>query len=116
NYRYHVICQNATGNSAFSSATTMTLAIAPSGLTASSTDATTVHLSWTDNSSAESGFAGQRSSNGGSAYPTVPTIAANSTSYSDTDATGATSYLYRIFAINASGDSAASASAAATTP
>ena len=40
NYRYHILCENAGGVSAFSSATMMTLAIAPSGLTASSTTAT----------------------------------------------------------------------------
>lgn len=81
---------------------------APSGLTATVAGSAVINLSWTDNSSNETGFKIYR--NGSLIY----TAAANVASYSDTGLTANTSYSYYIKATNDAGDSLATASASAT--
>jgi hypothetical protein len=87
----------------------------PSGLGATATGETNVDLSWTDNSSDETGFIVQRSTTSGSGFTTVTTTAADATSYSDSGLSAGTSYFYRVMATNASGDSAATSEAIVTT-
>lgn len=73
-------------------------------ITASGDKAT---LSWTDNSSTETGFKVLRRDKLSGAYTTIATADANATSYTDeVDAAG--TYWYRVVATNASGDSVGS--------
>lgn len=68
---------------------------APSGLAVAQSD-TGPSLTWTDNSSNESGFYVQRSPTGAGTWTTVATKAANATSHIDTTAVSGTAYDYRI--------------------
>lgn len=74
-----------------------------------------ISLSWTDNSGNETGFTLERSTDG-NVFTTVADLPANSTSYVDSvGLTAATTYTYRVSAYNASGSSAPSNAASATT-
>jgi hypothetical protein len=89
---------------------------APSNLVATSVTSSKVTLSWTDNSSNETGFVVQRSSNGGKTWTTLTTTAANVTSYSDTTVGKRKTYEYRVYATNSYGNSAYSNTVTVTTP
>ncbi len=82
---------------------------APSLLNAAAVSQTQINLSWTDNSSDETGFKIYRGST------LVTTTAADATSYNDTGLTCNTAYTYTVIATNAVGDSAATSPANATT-
>ncbi len=71
---------------------------APSGLTFSSTTATGMTVSWTDNSSNEVGFAIYRSTDNVN-YTFIAQTPANTTSYNDTGLNPSTIYIYRIYAV-----------------
>jgi parallel beta-helix repeat protein len=88
---------------------------APSGLAATAISSVRVDLSWTDNSSDETGFKIERKTGEGGTYAQIATRSANVTTYSNTGLTQNTIYYYRVRAYNASGDSAFSNEAAATT-
>ncbi|QOV88077.1 fibronectin type III domain-containing protein [Humisphaera borealis] len=112
-YVYRVFAVNAGGDSAPSSEAAVTTAPAgPSNLAASDTDATTIHLTWDDNSSGETSITVQRFDD--SAWVTIATLDTDTESYDDTVATGST-HTYRVFASNTGGDSALSGTASATT-
>ena len=105
------------------------LPAAPSGLTATAASASEIDLAWTY----VSGTVPVPSGNGTGAVPdtfqvqratnssftqnltTVMTTAANATSCGDTSLTAATTYYYRVLAVNAAGSSAASNTASAAT-
>jgi len=76
--------------------------------------ASQINLSWTDNSSNETGFKLQRSTDGVN-FSLIATVGANVTSYSNTRLTPSTTYYYRVYGYNASGASAFSNLASATT-
>lgn len=63
----------------------------------------TVSLSWTDQSTDETGFKVQRKTTVAGAWTTLDTVAANATSYSHSSGTGA--FWYRVLATNDHGDS-----------
>ncbi len=86
---------------------------APSGLTLQVLGATSIRVSWTDNSTDETGFKVDRSTGG--AWSTINTTAANVTSYTDTGLTPSTAYFYRVKATSGAGDSSATPSGTATT-
>ncbi len=91
---------------------------APSGLTATATDTTTVDLSWTDNTGTETGFIVERCQGSGcTSFSQLAVTAADATSYTDGDACPATTYTYRVKATNDAvpWTSAASDTAEATT-
>jgi hypothetical protein len=108
-YTYRVRAVSATATSDYSnqsSATTMALVpAAPSNLTASSSKKS-VALSWSDNSSNETGFKVQRSSNG-SDWSTIATVAANIRNYT-TSKSGSGTIYFRIVATSPAGDSSPS--------
>ena len=81
--------------------------VAASNLSANAISSSQINLSWTDNSSNESSFKVQRSIDGAN-FTTVTTLAANTTSYSDTGLSAATTYYYRVIASNGAGDSSPS--------
>jgi hypothetical protein len=88
---------------------------APSALSASPGSSTQINLSWTDNSSNETGFKIERSGDGGANFAQIFLAGANATSYNNTGLTANTAYLYRVRATNGSGDSNFSNNAGATT-
>src|SRR5262249_39999403 len=88
------------------------------GLTAAAPTAAQVNLTWIDGSSNEDGFAIERATGAG-AYAQIATVAANLTSYQDTDPAllPAIAYNYRVRAFsNAAGYSAYCTPATVTTP
>ena len=89
------------------------LPAAASGLSASQGSGADVSLSWTDNSDNEDNFRVERRVGSG-AFAVLTTLAANTTSYTDTTSVGGTSYGYRVVAVNSAGDSAASNTASIT--
>jgi hypothetical protein len=111
--------QNTAAASSEASATTdaaTPLPAAPSNLTATAIDKTWIDLSWTDNAGEETGFKIERSTRDNSSFAEIATVGADVTSYSDTTVRKGTTYYYRVRATNASGDSAYSNEADATTP
>ena len=80
---------------------------APTGLYAVAVSATSVNLTWTDNSNNETGFTVQRklSTETDTAWKAVKTLAADAKVYTDTGLTASKTYNYRVYASNASGNS-----------
>lgn len=88
--------------------------VSPSGLKASAISSNQINLSWSDNSSIETGFKIER--NNGSRYLVIASIDAGETSYSDVGLSAGVTYFYRVKAYNTSGDSSYSNEAYAITP
>lgn len=77
---------------------------APSNLTGTSTSVTQLNLSWQDNSSDETGFRVERSTDG-AIWSLIGTVTANTTQYTVSSLNCGTSYHYRIVAYNNNGNS-----------
>jgi len=88
---------------------------APSGLTAAVISSSQISLSWTDNSTNETGFEIWRKTGSGGTYSAIATVAANVTTYANTGLTGNTTYYYKVRAYNGGGYSGFSNEAYATT-
>ncbi len=121
-YYYKIQATNAGGNSTWSneaSATTntppATVPAAPSNLVATASGATVINLSWIDNASNETSYILQRSLTSGSGFTNIVTLAANTTTYSNTGLNSSTTYYYRVQALNSTGSSTWSNVAYATT-
>jgi hypothetical protein len=122
-YSYRVRAYNATGDSDYSlAASAVTQAApatpaAPTNLTATSFSKSQINLSWTDNADNESGFYIERCKGATCTnFSPIETVGANVTTYSNTGLSSNTSYRYRVWAYNASGNSAYSNIATAKTP
>jgi hypothetical protein len=106
-------------DSAFTSYITATTSAAapnaPSGLTASAVSASQINLSWTDNSSNETGFEVKRATDSAFTQSVVWIGGIQGSTYSDTGLSASTTYYYKVRAEGATQDSAYSASASATT-
>lgn len=63
-------------------------------------------ISWSDNSTNESGFRIERKVSSTGSWATLTTLGANTTSYRDSNLTAYTTYYYRVYAYNAAGNSA----------
>ncbi len=72
----------------------------PSGLTSTLQTTSSIQLKWTDNSSDETGFFIERSSDG-TTYSVIATVDANTTTYSNVGLPQVTKYYYRVRAFNA---------------
>jgi hypothetical protein len=119
---YYKVKAEGTSNSydsAFTAAITATTTgaapNAPSGLTASAASSSQVNLSWTDNSSNETGFEVKRAIDSAFTQNVVWIGGIQGTSYSDTGLSASTTYYYKVRAEGATQDSAYSAAASATT-
>ena len=88
--------------------------IAPSNLTAIAVSASQINLSWTDNSTNETGFRVERKTSATS-YSQLTTLAARVNSYSDTGLTSNTTYTYRVCSFNSAGNSNAFTNEASAT-
>lgn len=118
-YYYQLRAVNVAGSSPQSntaSATTLCPPAAPSGLTAAAASGTAINLSWTDNSTNETGFKIERKTGTAGTYGQIATVAAGITTYQNTGLTTGTNYCYRVRAYNSGGDSAYTGEACATPP
>lgn len=105
-YQYRVRAYNLGGYSAYTSAvTTTTPPAAPTNLIATVSTSTRIQLDWTDNSTNETGFRIERSTNNFATVTTF-TVNANVTSYLNVSLAANTTYSYRVCATNAHGSSA----------
>ncbi len=121
-YSYRVRAYNSAGDSGYSNtASAVTPAApavpaAPTNLVATAVSKSQINLSWTDNAGNETGFYVERCKGATCTnFTRIATVAANVTSYSNTKLTANTTYRFRVRAYNASGTSAYSNIAAATT-
>jgi len=80
---------------------------APGNLTATSLSRNRIRLDWTDNSSNETGFKIERSTNGVD-FTQIATVTANIVTYTNSNLTMNTLYYYRVRSYNTSGDSPSS--------
>ncbi|WP_076407977.1 PKD domain-containing protein [Shewanella sp. UCD-KL12] len=87
----------------------------PQSLTATPLSSTSIELAWLDASDNETGFDIERAPANSGNWSSIATLAAESTLYTDTALTAATSYDYRVTALNGAGNSAPSNIASATT-
>jgi len=116
-YFYVVSAQNAAGESAGSveaSATPLAPPAAPTGLAASAQSSTAIGLTWTDVSDNEAAFQIEQSLDG-TTFALIGNVNANTTAAVITDLAVATTYFFRVRAVNAGGVSEYSAVASATT-
>jgi predicted phage tail protein len=120
-YVYRVRAFNSVGNSSYSSTASAktpqsSLPAAPSSLTATASADDKIKLSWKDNSSNESGFKIEQCKGSGCTnFTEIAQVDAGATSYSNKNLKSSTTYLYRVRAYNASGNSAYSNTASAKT-
>src|SRR5207248_1441685 len=87
---------------------------APTSLTGTAASSSQINLAWVDNSSNESGFKIEQSTNS-TTFAQIGTVAANIKSYSNTGLNGSTKYYYRVRAYNSGGNSVYSNTTNATT-
>jgi fibronectin type 3 domain-containing protein len=116
-YYYRVLAYNSGGASGYSniaSATTLSVPAAPTNLTATAVSSSRIDLTWSDNSSDETGFRIYRSTNGVN-FSWIATVGANVVTYSNTGLKASKTYYYRVLANNANGNSVFSNTASATT-
>lgn len=117
-YEYRVVAFNSGGDSLPSAILMVTTPdlppAAPAGLAATALSLTSVSLTWMDTSANESGFRLERRLAGGT-FVAIANLGTNVTSFTDSGLAPATSYEYRLFAVNSAGDSAASNTATVTT-
>ena len=84
--------------------TTTVVPIAPSSLTGTVASSTQINLSWTDNSTNETGFKIERKT-GTENYAVVGTTAADITTFNNSGLSPNTTYKYRVYSNNAVGNS-----------
>jgi hypothetical protein len=121
-FYYRVFAVNGSQASAATSAllaTTLPAPVSPptspATPTAVAAAATVMNISWVDTSSTETYFRIERSTNGGGTFSLAGTASANTRSFRDINLNAASSYTYRIIAVNGIGSSAPSVNATATT-
>ena len=108
-YYYRVGAFNAAGASPWSNVVNLTTAVGavpgtPTGLSAAVMSATQVRLSWTDNSTNETGFIVERAVNGGVFVSLSAVAAHNSTgamTFNDNTVVTGNAYAYQVNAVNA---------------
>jgi hypothetical protein len=111
-YYYRVKAVNGATSSGYSNTANATTTsgsgaapAAPTGLSATAASSTAINLSWTDNATTETSYLLERDVSVNFPNPVVTTLAANTTSYSDTGLSPSSTYYYRVRAANGSGNS-----------
>jgi fibronectin type 3 domain-containing protein len=111
-YYYRVGAHNAYGTSwvygagkTAGSSATGTVPAGPSGLVTSGASTTQIRLAWRDNSTRESGYYVERSTDNGKTYVRIATLGANSKTFLDGGRTAGKTYYYRVSAFNSAGRS-----------
>ena len=89
--------------------------LAPSSLVLTPVSSTEIKLSWTDNSTNETGFVIERALSGSGPWTSIRTNAANSITYTNGGLTASTVYYYQVKAYNSSGSSGYTPVKSATT-
>ncbi len=115
---YRVVITNAAGSVTSSTAILTVQDMLPSpasNLVATSPDYGTIALTWADNSTNESGFRVQRSTQSNSGFQTIATVGANVKAYTNTGVGDGNRYYYQILAYNSTGNASPSNVANATT-
>jgi hypothetical protein len=95
----------STSGGVTTTACTPTAPNAPSALSATTISSTQINLSWTDNSSNETGFKVERKMGAGGTYAQIAAPGVNATSYQDMSVSCGTQYYYRVRATNSGIDS-----------
>ena len=119
-FRYRIRAFNTTGASGYSNVAEAVTPLptttfgAPANLIATAVSSQQIDLTWTDNSTAEDGFKVYRSVDGIEFFRTA-ILGPNVTTFSNTGRPAATTYYYRVLAFNATGNTADSNTAVATT-
>ena len=104
-YTYRVRAYNVGGNSDFSNTINITTPpIAPTNLIATTPSSTSVHLTWTDNSSTEDGFEVWQSKDSGS-WQLKVSVGSNVTSTDITGLAELSNYCFKVRAYNSNGES-----------
>ncbi|MEO6287779.1 MAG: T9SS type A sorting domain-containing protein [Dyadobacter sp.] len=108
-YWYRVRAKNASGFSAYSNIATattkpplITIPKAPSGLAGIAVSISQINVNWIDNATDETGFQLERSLNG-AAFAKIADLTANVITYQNTGLGTATTYYYRVRALNTAG-------------
>jgi hypothetical protein len=83
--------------------TTAALPSAPTTLVPGTITSTSIQMSWTDNSSNETSFDIERSTDGGTSFNTIATNAPNVATFTDSSLTPGFTYLYKVRAGNTGG-------------
>lgn len=112
-YYYRLTAWNSAGESPLSAevrATTLptgngTLPVGPGSLQATALSLNEVALAWIDNSNDETGFQIQRKTGTSGAWATIGAVGAGVTTFVNSALTAGATYVYRIRALNASGES-----------
>ena len=120
-YRYRVRAYKGAANSGYSNVADATTNSgsqsqfgAPSNLVATAMSSQQIDLTWTDNSTTETGFKLYRSTDNIN-FSRIATLDANVTAFSNTGRPASTTYYYKVFAFNGTGNTAYSNVASATT-
>ena len=104
-YRFRVRAVTATGSSDWLTTSTLaTLPNPPTGLAGAVVSSSAINVSWTDNSTAETGFSVERCTGSGCSTFTAVTgspFAAGTVLFADTGLTASTTYRYRVRALSA---------------
>ena len=93
---YRVFAFNSQGDYPPSNTACTTPPAAPTTLTATGVDGTTIAVAWRDNSAVEDGYEVQRAASESGPYGVVASLAANTASYRDGGLTNNTTYWYRV--------------------
>jgi titin len=101
-YFYRVRAANGSGNSAYSNEDDeRTWMNGPTNLVASNLNSTQINVTWSESIVNETGFIVERKTGAAGTYAQVgSTLPQNSTSYTDNVASSATTYFYRVYAVN----------------
>jgi uncharacterized protein (TIGR02145 family) len=99
-----LVCSCSTSTDENGNSNTTVVPLPPTGLTGSVISPTQINLTWTDNSTNESGFKIERRI-GSANYAVVGTVNQDVLNFSDSGLTPSTTYTYRVYAFNAVGNS-----------
>ncbi len=118
-YQYRIYSYNIVGNSAVTagvSATTLAgVPAAPTTLAATAISSSQINLTWTDNSTNETGFKVEQASAAAGPFTVVATLGPNITTYSAMGLAAVSTDFYRVYAYNAGGNSGFTTTSSATT-